>query len=77
LFSEILGPTAYDAEALKEALLEAASTEDAMFIEADDFGQRYTLDFQMQGHEGSAAVRSLWIVRRGEDYPRLITCYVL
>jgi len=58
VFSEILGLTAYDAEALQEALLDAASTNDAVFSEADDYGQRHTLDFQMQGDEGSAPVRS-------------------
>jgi hypothetical protein len=45
MFSEILGLAAYDAEALQQALLQAASTNDAVFISADDFGQRYTLEF--------------------------------
>ncbi|MFI0608516.1 MAG: DUF6883 domain-containing protein [Anaerolineae bacterium] len=41
------------------------------------YGQRYVLVFEMVGLRGSAIVRSLWIVRTGEDIPRLTSCYVL
>jgi hypothetical protein len=77
IFSETLGLTAYDAQELQQALLEAASTNEAVYIGADDFGQRYAVDFLLQGREGTATVRSLWIIRHGEDFPRLVSCYVL
>ncbi|MEP6601982.1 MAG: DUF6883 domain-containing protein, partial [Nitrospirota bacterium] len=48
IFSETLGLTASDAEELHQALLEAACTNDAVFSGADDFGQRYTVDFAIQ-----------------------------
>ena len=38
------------------------------------YGQRYVLVFEMIGLRGSAKVRSLWIVRTGEDIPRLTSC---
>ncbi len=43
----------------------------------DGFGARYVLDFQLTGPKGSATVRSAWIVRIGEDFPRFTSCYVL
>ena len=38
---------------------------------------RYVLDFSMSGPAGEAQIRSTWIVRTGEDFPRLTSCYVL
>ncbi len=77
VFREVLGLTAADAEALREELLEAARTGEAAGGEADEHGQRYTLDFFMERQHPSATVRSAWIVRAGEDFPRLTSCYVL
>jgi hypothetical protein len=28
-------------------------------------------------HDLSAVVRTIWIVRTGEDFPRFVTCWVL
>jgi hypothetical protein len=44
---------------------------------ADQYGQRYVLDFDMTGAAGSAAVRSAWIVLANEDVLRFVSCYVL
>lgn len=76
VFAAVLGLTADDAELLRDALLQAARTEDATPTEQDTFGQRYVIDFQMQGSPGAAIVRSAWIVRTGEQFPRLTSCYV-
>ena len=77
LFSAALGFTADHAEQLQRALLEAARTADAISVGKDDYGQRYALDSLVQGPTGAATVRSLWMIRRGENFPRLITCYVV
>ena len=77
VFESALGLTASDASALRDALLAAARNTDAIPAEKDDFGQRYMLDFIMPGPKGRAWVRSSWIVRRGEDFPRLTSCYVI
>jgi hypothetical protein len=47
------------------------------FLGADDYGQRYALEFSAQGAGVVATVRSLWIIRYGEDFPRFASCYVL
>ena len=77
VFREVLGLTAADAEALRAELLEAARTGEATVGEADEHGQRYALDFVMEWQHQSTTVRSTWIVRAGEDFPRLTSCYVL
>lgn len=57
--------------------MEAALMENASFLGADDYGQRYALEFSAQGTGGVETVRSLWIIRYGEDFPRFASCYVL
>lgn len=76
VFAAALGLTADNAEDLRDALLGAAATQDATASEQDDYGQRYVVDFIMKGPSGQAQVRSTWIVRSGEDFPRLTSCYV-
>ena len=76
VFAAVLGLTAADADLLRDALLQAAITEDAAPTDQDEFGQRYVIDFQMQGPQGTAIVRSAWIVRTSEQFPRLTSCYV-
>ena len=77
LFGAALGLTLSHAEDFRDALLRAAATYDATPTERDDYGQRYVVDFTMSGPAGQARVRSIWIVRRHEDFPRLTSCYVL
>jgi len=77
VFATALGLTAADAGMLRQALLRAAVEADAVAGERDDYGQRYVLDFDLTGPRGKAAVRSSWIVLRGEDFPRMTSCYVL
>jgi hypothetical protein len=77
VFASTLGLTADDAEELREALLCAALSGEADPAEEDEYGMRYVLDFEMKTGAGTAKVRSGWIVRRGEDFPRLTSCFVL
>jgi len=77
VFATTLGLTAADADLLRQALLRAAVEGDAMAGERDDYGQRYVLDLELTGPRGRATVRSSWIILRGEDFPRLTSCYIL
>ena len=72
-----LGLGRADADFLRAALLEAAREEDAVPGEADDYGDRYTVDFPIAHGDRQARVRSAWIVLRGESAPRLTSCFVL
>jgi hypothetical protein len=77
VFASVLGLTAADADTLRAALLAAAAHSEATLGQQDQYGQRYILDFSVTGPAGQATVRSCWIVRTGEDFVRLTTCYVL
>jgi hypothetical protein len=77
VFASALGLTANDAVDLHNALLDAARAAEATVSDRDEYGQRYVVEFIMNGPAGTAAVRSAWIVRAGEDVPRLTSCYVL
>ena len=77
VFAMVLGLTASDAFELRDAILSAVRTEEAMAGERDEYGQRYIVDFSMRRQGREVIVRRAWIVRRGEDVPRLTSCYVL
>lgn len=77
VFRAALGLTRHDAGELHRALLVAAEESDAIPAEADAWGKRFNVDFGMTHGDRQAVIRSAWIVLRGEDYPRLLTCYVL
>ena len=76
VFERVLGFTPANAEELRRALFEAAATGEAIPARDDKFGSRYVIDFTIDGPFGSGTLRSLWILRQGEDTPRLTSCYV-
>ena len=77
VFAASLGWTMDKATDLRQALLSAAADNVASPTREDEYGQRYVLDFVANGLVGQAIVRSSWIVRQGEDFPRLTSCYVI
>jgi hypothetical protein len=76
VFAAALGLTADRADELRSALLEAAVAAEAVVTDQDQYGQRYVVDFTMEGAAGPVLVRSTWITRAGEDFPRLTSCFV-
>jgi len=79
VFRTRLGIAAADAMFLSEELSKAAKngTDTPQPTVRDRYGQRYLLDFDIVTSAGSARIRSLWIVRTGENLLRFVTCYVL
>jgi hypothetical protein len=77
VFASTLRVFQADAEWLRARLLDAALQGGVKEADGDEHGQRYVLDFECERGDRSAVVRSGWMVRRGEDFPRLTTCYVL
>ncbi len=76
VFAAALGLTTNDADMLRDALLDAVQSADAEPTLLDRYGQQYRIDFGMETAVGQATVRSYWIVRSGEDFPRLATCFL-
>jgi hypothetical protein len=76
VFAAALGISQSDGEWLQNRLLDVVR-EEATLVNESRFGRLYMIDFQLKTRHGAAVVRSGWIVRTGEDFPRLTTCFVL
>lgn len=78
VFLSALGMGASDAEGLRNLLLVVAADSDNVTLTGSDlYGIRYSLDFTVFWNSRESVVRSAWIVKSGEEFPRLTTCYVL
>ena len=78
VFLSALGMTAADAESLRNMLLSAArQSETAVISGTDEYGSRYVLDSEIVWGSRRALIRSAWIIKSEEDFPRLTSCYVL
>ena len=77
VFLTALGLSAHNADELRMILLSIVQKQDAVMPETDDYGCRYVIDFALTRRSRTATIRSCWIVRRDEDFPRLTSCYVL
>ena len=77
VFRQVAGLQQSDAAWLRDALLEAAPAGEAVAVATDGWGTHWRLDVTIRRHRKSAVVRTIWIVRTGEDLPRLVTCWVL
>jgi hypothetical protein len=77
VFASALGLCVSDAKWLGERLKEAVLERDCQLGKKTPYGQRYLLDFGLSHGEKAARLRSVWNMRPGEDFPRLVTCYVL
>ncbi len=76
LFLAILGLDADNVDALQMLILEAIQIHAAITAEADDYGQRYIVDFPMTHNDNTANIRTTWIIRPSEIFPRLTSCYI-
>ncbi len=77
VFASALGLTKQDAPILQQKLLDVVYTHEAVRTNEDAYGIRYQIDFEMESETGRATIRSTWIVRQGEAFARLVTCFVL
>ena len=56
----------------------AAAASDQVEARGDSgFGNVHVLRFPLSTAKGAGIVLSVWIVRHGEDFPRLTTCYIV
>lgn len=76
VFKSALGLERGDASWLRQQLLRAVLTGEAETVSETKFGKLFMVDFVLNTRNGSAIVRSGWIVRAGENFPRLTTCFV-
>ncbi len=78
VFESVLGITLGNKEVLRQALLSAA--EDSNEVQSsgnNGHGEVYVLRFPLATQRARATVLTEWIVRDSEEFPRLVTCYIL
>ena len=78
-FLEKLNMGRNDAELLRQIILEAILRAEAIEQQPTAYGRRFVVDFYVERGRGiilfKALVRTAWIIRNGEDFPRLTTCF--
>ena len=81
VFLAKLGITRNDAEELRQLILETVWSADAIEQNPSPYGRRFAVDVQIVRAQNfvlySAVLRTAWIIRNDEDFPRLATCYIL
>ena len=77
VFRSALGYTIDDSEELRRAILVCLPNSEAEPGESDFYGERYTVDCRISTESGEATVRTGWIIRQRESFPRLTTCFVV
>jgi len=77
VFREALGIGQRDAAWLQAVLLDGVRNAQASEIASDNFGARWQADIPLARHDRRVVVRTIWIVRGGEEIPRFVTCWVL
>jgi hypothetical protein len=78
VFESTLGITVNNQEVLREAILEAAANlDEANAIGDNGHGMVYVLRFPLTTANRTAMILTAWIILHGEDFPRLVTCYIL
>lgn len=77
VFQAALGIRARDAQWLARAILAGLPTVDCEPGVSDRYGARYSVDLLIARQEQSAVVRTAWIIRTAEEFPRLVTCFVV
>jgi len=76
VFKSVLELNKKDAELLKRMIQEGVQLNDAEETFKDEYGVRFTVDIPQSIKDNRAVIRTLWIIKTNEDFPRLITCYV-
>ena len=77
VFASALDLTENDADWLRQILMDVVRQQDCQLGRKTSFGQRYIIDFPLARDDKRARLRSVWNIRPDEDFPRLVTCYVL
>jgi hypothetical protein len=78
VFESCLGISLANKEILAKGLLDAAGcSEDAVPKGDNGFGETFVLRFSLTTRMGVATILSAWIVRHGEDFPRLTSCFIV
>jgi uncharacterized glyoxalase superfamily metalloenzyme YdcJ len=77
VFASYLGLDRNDADLLKQKIANAIKKAEIQTEGEDKFGRRYSADIELDIKNNTAVVKTIWIIRSGEQIPELVTCYVI
>jgi hypothetical protein len=77
VFRDALGIGRSEAEWLRQALLAGLQAAQAIEFGADAFGIRWRVDVPVARQNRRIVIRTIWIMRTGEQAARFVTCWVL
>jgi hypothetical protein len=76
-FQSALGLTTVHAGDLLDILRQKVRSVDCAVGVVDEYGTRYVVNFAYARGDKEVMLRSTWIIKAGEDTPRLTSCFVL
>lgn len=86
MFKSVLNLTEKDADFLNGEILDGLVRNEAVSGLQDQYGRRFTVDIQygrrftvdikIRNLDKEAMIRTAWIIKKSENFPRLITCYI-
>ncbi len=77
VFSSVLGLKKENADYLINAIRTAILINDAVKQSESAFGIKYSVEFDLIFKKKIARVRTGWLIEKGNNIPRLITCFIL
>jgi hypothetical protein len=77
VFRDAIGIGQSEAGWLRDALMTAVRQADATELERDAVGDRWRVDVRVARQNREIVIRTIWIIRAGEEPPRFVTCWVL
>jgi hypothetical protein len=77
VFAAALGIDQRDADWLAAELRMATRDADFEMGTVDAYGARFACEVVLTRQHRSATVRAVWMIRKGEELARLVTCFVV
>ena len=77
VFMSALGFSLENFQDLKDGILNKILDNDAIQTEINQYGTLYVVDVEIENPPKEAMVRTSWIIKVDEDFPRLTSCYVI
>jgi len=74
-FFGLLGYSREDPDRLLQALREVAERGEVVSSAESAHGEKHVVDGRLSRHTQERSIRTVWIIDRGEDAPRLVTAY--
>ncbi|MEO5673290.1 MAG: DUF6883 domain-containing protein, partial [Chitinophagales bacterium] len=75
-FNDALLFTKKDTTLLKKIILDGVKEFEALPSFDDEYGKRYYVDMILYKFGKKIPLRTSWIIKQNEDFPRLTTCYI-